>query len=45
MTNAIRDTMAGDLVAGTARAVEAFFISVAIATGAGTMLKIWSLLV
>lgn len=45
ITNAIRDTMAGDLTAGTARTVEAFFISVAIATGAGTMLKLWSLLV
>lgn len=44
ITNAIRDTMAGDLLAGTARTVEAFFISVAIATGAGTMLKLWSLL-
>ena len=45
ITNAIRDTMAGDLVAGTARTVEAFFISAAIATGAGSMLKLWSLLV
>ncbi len=45
MTNAIRDTMAGDLVAGTARTVEALFISVAIATGAGAMLKLWKLLV
>lgn len=45
ITNAIRDTMAGDLVAGTARTVEAIFIAAAIATGAGTMLKLWALLV
>jgi uncharacterized membrane protein YjjP (DUF1212 family) len=44
ITNAIRDTMAGDLVAGTARTVEALYISAAIATGAGSMLKLWSLL-
>jgi uncharacterized membrane protein YjjP (DUF1212 family) len=45
ITNAIRDTMAGDLVAGTARTVEAIFIAAAIATGAGSMLKLWTLLV
>ncbi len=45
ITNAIRDTMAGDLVAGTARTVEALFIAAAIATGAGAMLKLWALLV
>ena len=41
--NAIRDTMSGDLVSGTARGVEAIFIAVAIATGSGVMLKLWSL--
>ncbi len=45
ITNAIRDTMAGDLVAGTARTVEAIFVAAAIATGAGSMLKLWALLV
>lgn len=45
ITNAIRDSMAGDLVAGTARTVEAFYIAAAIATGAGSMLKLWALLV
>lgn len=45
ITNAIRDTMAGDLVAGTARTTEAIFIAAAIATGAGAMLKLWALLV
>lgn len=43
ITNAIRDTMSGDLVSGTARAVEAFLLSVAIAAGSGSMLKIWAL--
>jgi uncharacterized membrane protein YjjP (DUF1212 family) len=41
--NAIRDSMSGDLVSGTARATEALFIAVAIATGSGVMLKLWSL--
>lgn len=45
ITNAIRDTMAGDLVAGTARTVEAIFIAAGIAAGAGSMLKLWALLV
>lgn len=43
LVNAIRDTMSGDLVSGTARAVEAVFIAVAIATGSGVMLKLWEL--
>lgn len=43
ITNAIRDTMAGDLVSGTARMVEAFFIAIAIAAGTGSMLKLWYL--
>lgn len=44
IVNAIRDTMSGDLVSGVARAVEALFIAVAIATGSGVMLKLWVLL-
>ncbi len=44
IVNAIRDTMSGDLVSGMARAVEAIFIAVAIATGSGVMLKLWDLL-
>ncbi len=43
ITNAIRDTMSGDLVAGTARAVEALFITVGIVAGSASMLKIWSM--
>lgn len=41
ITNAIRDTIEGDLVSGVARTVEALFIAVAIAVGSGIILKIW----
>lgn len=41
ITNAIRDTIAGDLVAALSRALEAFLIAVAIATGSGTILALW----
>lgn len=41
ITNAIRDTISGDLLAGVARAVEAFLVAVAIAIGTGSMLKFW----
>jgi uncharacterized membrane protein YjjP (DUF1212 family) len=43
ITNAIRDTMSGDLVSGTARAVEALIITVGIVAGSGSMLKLWAL--
>ncbi|MDD4310544.1 MAG: threonine/serine exporter family protein [Candidatus Cloacimonetes bacterium] len=43
ITNAIRDTMSGDLVSGSARALEAMFITVGIVAGSGSMLKIWEL--
>ena len=41
ITNAIRDTIAGDLLAGIARAVEAFLIAVGIAIGSGIVLRFW----
>lgn len=41
ITNAIRDTIAGDLLAGISRAVEAILIAVAIAVGTGFVLKVW----
>lgn len=41
ITNAIRDTIAGDLLSGISRAVEAFLIAVAIAVGSGTVLRFW----
>jgi uncharacterized membrane protein YjjP (DUF1212 family) len=41
ITNAIRDTIAGDLVSGISRGLEAFLVAVAIAVGSGTVLKLW----
>lgn len=39
ITNAIRDTIEGDLVSGVSRGAEAFFIAVSIAVGVGFSLK------
>ena len=44
ITNSIRDTLAGDLLSGIARAMESFLIAVAIAAGSGIVLKLWYLL-
>jgi uncharacterized membrane protein YjjP (DUF1212 family) len=44
ITNAIRDTIAGDLVSGISRSVEALFIAIAIAAGTSVVFKIWFLL-
>ncbi len=44
MVNAIRDTIAGDLVAGISRGVEAIIVAVAISIGTGIVLKTWFLL-
>lgn len=41
ITNAIRDTLEGDLVSGVSRAIEALFIAGAIAVGTGIVLKLW----
>jgi uncharacterized membrane protein YjjP (DUF1212 family) len=41
MTNAIRDTMTGDLVSGTARFTEALLVAVALATGVGIILSLY----
>ena len=40
ITNAIKDTVNGDLVSGMARAVEAIFIAIAIAVGSGLIFMI-----
>jgi len=44
ITNAIRDTIAGDLVSGVSRSIEALFVAIAIAAGTSIVFKIWSLL-
>lgn len=41
ITNAIRDTVAGDYLSGLTRGTEAFLIALAIAIGAGFMLSIF----
>ncbi len=41
ITNAIRDTVAGDYLTGLARAVEAFLCAIAIAVGIVAMLSLW----
>lgn len=44
ITNAIRDTIAGDLISGISRGMEAFLAAVAIAIGTGVVLKLWFIL-
>ena len=41
ITNAIRDTIAGDFLAGLTKAAEAFLIAVSIAVGSGAILSFW----
>lgn len=41
ITNAIRDTVAGDLVSGLARGAEAFLTAIAVAVGTGVVLSFW----
>lgn len=43
VTNAIRDTIAGDLVAGVARGADAFMSAAAISVGAGGAYGLWRL--
>jgi uncharacterized membrane protein YjjP (DUF1212 family) len=44
ITNAIRDSIAGDLVAGLARGADAFITAAAISAGAGGAFAMWKLL-
>ncbi len=41
ITNAIRDTIAGDLVAGVARGADAFMAAAAISIGSGGAFELW----
>lgn len=41
ITNAIRDTIAGDLVSGVARGLEAFLTAIGVAVGTGVILSFW----
>ena len=44
ITNALRDSITGDLVSGLSRAAEAIIIATSIAFGVGFILKIWFVL-
>ena len=41
ITNAIRDTIAGDFLAGLTKGCEAFLIAISIAVGTGAVLSFW----
>jgi len=43
ITNAVRDSLAGDLLAGSARALDAALIAATIAAGVGMVLALWVL--
>lgn len=44
LTNAVRDSISGDLLSGAARMVEALLVAVAVAAGVGTVLSLWATL-
>jgi len=41
ITNAVRDSISGDLISGLARAAEAFIIAISIAAGVGIVMNTW----
>jgi uncharacterized membrane protein YjjP (DUF1212 family) len=41
ITNAVRDSISGDLISGTARGVEALIAAVSIASGVGIIMNMW----
>lgn len=44
ITNAIRDSLSGDLISGMTRGVEAFLIAIAVALGPGLVMSLWMML-
>ena len=44
ITNSIRDLLSGDMVSGVARMSEAFLVAVSLASGAGIILSLWSII-
>lgn len=44
ITNSMRDFLSGDMVSGLARLAEAVIIAISLASGAGIMLELWSIL-
>lgn len=43
ITNSIRDFLSGDMLSGLARMTEAMLTAIALAAGAGVVIKIWSI--
>lgn len=41
ITNAIRDSLAGDLISGMARGIEAVLVAIAVALGPGLVMSLW----
>ncbi len=41
ITNAVRDSISGDLISGTARGVEALITAISIASGVGIIMNLW----
>lgn len=44
LTNAIRDTLAGDMLSGATKGIEAVIIAISLAAGVGVTIKLWTLL-
>lgn len=44
LTNAVRDTLAGDMLSGISKGIEAIFIAVSIASGVGLSIRFWTFL-
>lgn len=44
LTNAVRDTLAGDMLSGASKGIEAVIIAVSIASGVGVAIKLWTML-
>ena len=44
LTNAVRDTLAGDMLSGATKGIEAVVIAVSLASGVGVSIKLWMLL-
>lgn len=44
LTNAVRDTLAGDMLSGATKGIEAFIIAISLASGVGVSIKLWTIL-
>lgn len=44
LTNAVRDTLAGDMLSGATKGIEAVIIAISLAAGVGVTIKLWTLM-